>query len=67
MALHPTKYKQGSEFECLACGSFTIDEALPVVTNTGLSYTNYVATRCSNERCQNSWPEYPRGWYETAK
>jgi hypothetical protein len=67
MALHPTKYKQGNEFNCLACGSFTIDEALPAVTYPGLSYSTYAPSRCGNKRCQNSQPEHPRGWYETAK
>ncbi|MDQ1054958.1 hypothetical protein QE394_002886 [Arthrobacter sp. SORGH_AS 212] len=61
-----TKYKQGNEFKCRACGSFTIDEALPVVTFTQTSYTDYAPDRCSNDGCKNSWPEHPRGWWEAA-
>jgi hypothetical protein len=64
---HQPKYKQGNEFKCLACRSFTIDESLPAVTFPGLYYTNYAPSRCSNERCQNRQPESPKGWYEAAK
>ncbi|VXB57438.1 hypothetical protein ARTHRO8AJ_300046 [Arthrobacter sp. 8AJ] len=65
MKQHP-RYKQGETFKCSECGSFTTDESLPVETFTGLSYTDYVPSRCSNEWCKNMRPEFPRGWWESA-